>query len=411
MAETGNNTRRELKKRMRRTIRRIKKRLGLPVEQRKAAADAAAVQGKPPRRRKTAPGEEKRSLIPGGVSPLLIAVDIVLLACVVASGTLCTYTAMQSPLYSVTVNADGIETVYLSTGVTVGELINMQNIDYDPAEDILSCTADAALYDGMEIVLTRAFPVAVESEGEVTVLHMAEGTVGDALALANVVRDSDDELSHLAYADVTAGMKILHTNVEISYTTALRLISHVQEVIKDADEWESFRKVEQEGSDGERRVTQRITVKNGIEVSREIVDQTVLVPAVNEIVRVGTKIRYQTNYEGEWRRYIAPEDKPRDGVNGWKAITVYRVTAYCTGSRTATGTRPKLGTIAVNPKYIPYGTKVWVPGYGMCTAEDTGAFRNYPSPRDNAIDLWFNTEREARNWGSKYNYTILVRTG
>ena len=90
-------------------------------------------------------------------------------------------------------------------------------------------------------------------------------------------------------------------------------------------------------------------------------------------------------------------------------MEVYRVTAYCKGSRTATGTRPKLGTIAVNPKLIPYGSQIYIKGYGYGTAQDTGAFRNYAAPKNNAIDLWFNSESEARRWGSKYNMTILVK--
>lgn len=50
---------------------------------------------------------------------------------------------------------------------------------------------------------------------------------------------------------------------------------------------------------------------------------------------------------------------PRDGRGGW------------TG-KTATGTTPKIGVVAVDPNVIPLGTKLYVDGYGECVAEDTG---------------------------------------
>ena len=53
--------------------------------------------------------------------------------------------------------------------------------------------------------------------------------------------------------------------------------------------------------------------------------------------------------------------------------------------RTATGTTATAGrTIAVDPKVIPYGTKVYIEGYGYRIAEDCGGFRG------NHIDIFVN---------------------
>ena len=65
-------------------------------------------------------------------------------------------------------------------------------------------------------------------------------------------------------------------------------------------------------------------------------------------------------------------------------------------TRTATGTYPEVGTVAVNPKVIPYGTKLYIEGYGWGVAEDTGgAIR----ARTDLIDLFFLTRDEAIKWG------------
>ena len=76
---------------------------------------------------------------------------------------------------------------------------------------------------------------------------------------------------------------------------------------------------------------------------------------------------------------------------------------------TATGTRAKVGTIAVDPKIIPLGTEVYIEGlggaknYGFATAEDTGG-----AIKGKIIDLYFNTHKETVNWGrQQVNVYIL----
>lgn len=103
----------------------------------------------------------------------------------------------------------------------------------------------------------------------------------------------------------------------------------------------------------------------------------------------------------------APEkEEPVQGNNSGSYTTQMQATAYtATGNRTATGTVPKKGTIAVDPDVIPLGTELYVEGYGNGVAEDTGS-----AVKGNIIDLYMDSEQEARNWGRKnvnvtiYNY-------
>ena len=72
-------------------------------------------------------------------------------------------------------------------------------------------------------------------------------------------------------------------------------------------------------------------------------------------------------------------------------------TAYThTGYRTATGTWPSRGTIAVDPKVIPLGTRLYVDGYGEGVAVDTGGLI-----KGARIDVFMETRDEAILWGKR----------
>ncbi|MGH1037991.1 3D domain-containing protein [Bacillus wiedmannii] len=60
------------------------------------------------------------------------------------------------------------------------------------------------------------------------------------------------------------------------------------------------------------------------------------------------------------------------------------------------GKNPNIKLIAVDPKVIKLGTKVWVEGYGEAIAGDTGG-----AIKGNRIDVLFPTEKQARDWGRK----------
>ncbi len=80
-----------------------------------------------------------------------------------------------------------------------------------------------------------------------------------------------------------------------------------------------------------------------------------------------------------------------------------RATAYCTGYITSTGTKPMQGTVAVDPRMIPYGTRLYITSadgkyiYGCGVAEDTGGF--IYTAKIPQVDLYMYSEDDAINWG------------
>lgn len=74
---------------------------------------------------------------------------------------------------------------------------------------------------------------------------------------------------------------------------------------------------------------------------------------------------------------------------------------------TASGTKARPGTIAADKKYYPFGTIMYVPGYGYGRVEDTGGDITGP----NRIDLYYNTHKEALHWGRKKVKVLVYPPG
>ncbi|MDI6689076.1 MAG: 3D domain-containing protein [Actinomycetota bacterium] len=86
--------------------------------------------------------------------------------------------------------------------------------------------------------------------------------------------------------------------------------------------------------------------------------------------------------------------------------TAYCPCKICTGSgngRTATGMLAGYGVVAVDPRVIPLGTKLYISGYGEAIAGDVGR-----SIKGYRIDLCFNTHAEAARFGKRW-VTVEIR--
>lgn len=102
--------------------------------------------------------------------------------------------------------------------------------------------------------------------------------------------------------------------------------------------------------------------------------------------------------------------------NLWAAV--FKVTAYCSCEKccdkdpsdewygiTATGTKAKWGTVAVDRKVIRLGSKLRIEGFPNITfkAEDVGG-----AIKGNHIDIWFPSHKEALEFGVQKKVVYLI---
>ncbi len=147
-------------------------------------------------------------------------------------------------------------------------------------------------------------------------------------------------------------------------------------------------KVLEEGADGKKTKIVKVTYsKDGQEYSREIVSVETTLAKDKKISR-GTKIVWRT---------LDSADGP---IQYWKKMRVYAThyDSHCNGcdETTAIGLRAGKGVIAVDPSVIKLRSKVYIPGYGMAIAGDTGG-----AIKGNIIDLGFDDARTA-GWSARF---------
>ncbi|AGK98397.1 3D domain-containing protein [Clostridium pasteurianum] len=93
---------------------------------------------------------------------------------------------------------------------------------------------------------------------------------------------------------------------------------------------------------------------------------------------------------------------------GFSKVLDMEATAYSDDGFTASGYRTSrnpngYSTIAVDPRVIPLGSKVYVEGYGYAIACDTGG-----AIQGNIIDLFLPSNDEANNWGRRSVKVYIV---
>ena len=154
-------------------------------------------------------------------------------------------------------------------------------------------------------------------------------------------------------------------------------------VIEDPELEFGTKKVEKEGVKGKDLVIYENITRPGREQKIEL-DRRRIAEPVNEIVRKG----------------VAQSVLTPNGYVKYKKVIYGEATAYTWGGgasgTTSIGLWPKRGIVAVDPRQIPYYTKLYIPGYGMAIAGDTGG-----AIVGNRIDLFMDSLYECYQWGRR----------
>ncbi len=255
------------------------------------------------------------------------------------------------------------------------------------------------------IYVKRIQAVTIDNGGQLLRTGTYGETVESLLSRLNVTWDSDDTISEDLSAETYDGMTITISRRTYATESYSKTVPNTTIYQDDPDLPEGQEEVVTSGSEGEVLCTARVTYENGQEVDRKILSNQVVKAPVNQVISVGTAPVRESNGEltiGDG--VIVTEDGDVLTYTNRKTMVATAYSCEATGGYgiTATGTRARVGAIAVDPHVIPYGTRMFIVTqdgsyvYGIATAEDTG-HPDYIC--GNRIDLYYDTLAECVQFG------------
>lgn len=278
---------------------------------------------------------------------------------------------------------DGKKMAVQTFQMNVGGLLEQERVELGP-KDLVVPGEDTPLREGMQVKIIRALPVAVEVDGETRQLLTRAKTVAELLKEERIQLGKEDLVSPAPDSKLTKAGKVKIIRVSREVQEKEVPVPFAVEKRYTASLLKGQTKVLASGKKGLAVERWEVVRHDGIEKERRLVERQVVQRPVNRVVAVG--ILQSVSRGGEEVRF--------------SRVMEMRATAYTylvAGRNTASGIPPRQGIAAVDPRVIPFGTRLYVEGYGHALAADKGS-----AIKGNEIDLFFPTRAEALAWGVRY---------
>lgn len=321
---------------------------------------------------------------------------VALTLCVVCAVTIMSQAVMARNTYVIT---DGEQVIVHTTYETNPEaVLDEAGLQLGEVDTYITLTGA----DIKEITVRRGMKVTVDNCGEVIEVVSYGETVGDLFTRLAIPVLEQSVVSHPMDMELTDGMNLsIHTTMESvdSYTIAIPfeveyrqtdLLPNGQQVVLN------------EGVEGQRHRTAKVVYVNGQETERELLTDEIVTEPVNRVIAVGTGNGKPTSTQPIIGDGVIIT--PTGEVLTYTHVDTYKATSYCRtcegGQWTSTGTPTRVGVVAVDPRYIPYGTRMFIVTkdgayiYGVSTAEDCGG-----DIKNKRLDLFYETREEALAFG------------
>lgn len=310
---------------------------------------------------------------------LLIMIMIFLMLIVIITFAPCQVTVTTRSL-------DGSKTASVKTQAqSVGEL--MKELGYKENRTQISPKPSTAITDKMKITVTASVKRTAVIGGKKKTLYYYPGTVKQNLKFNNISYDRDDIISPSLTEKMRKSTHLTVKDVNVKTNDKTITVKAGDQVTLDSSlPSDTIKTIE--GNDGKAVYTYTTVYINGKRTTNKRTLKTWITKKVDHQLLLGTSKTGET------------------GKVSYSRIMTGNTTAYYSGPNAtgATGQRCHYGTCAVDPHVIPYGTRIFVEGYGIAVANDCGG-----AVKGNVIDLYMNSTAECYAWGRRNKRVYILK--
>jgi 3D (Asp-Asp-Asp) domain-containing protein/uncharacterized protein YabE (DUF348 family) len=285
---------------------------------------------------------------------------------------------------TLTTRAETVGAALASAGVRVG------------SRDVVSPSVASSVRAGMTVTVRKPVPVVVVAGRDSFPVQVVGTTVADAIAAAGLDPGAGLVTQPGLTAAIVPGMRITATDVFTRIVSRETTVPFPTVKVIDPGLRRGAVRVTVKGSPGRKMSIYESLVTGGREGKRRLRAQRVLQAPVQRVVAVGVAASSKSHSAPLLRvARMRAAEIPTGGDTMRVVATAYSAW-HGSSDRTATGVLAERGVIAVDPRVIPLGTRMYVPGYGYGIAADTGG-----AIKGARIDLCYDSESEVVAWGRR----------
>lgn len=270
----------------------------------------------------------------------------------------------------VQVNDNGAVTTFYTTAPTLGEALRQAGLIVYLG-DYVTPDLGTLVQPGWQVYIRRSRPATITVDGKTIQTRTREDTVAGVLAQEGIRLENQDYAVPPATEKLTDGMTVKITRVREEVITESEYLPY--ETVWQADPTMELdeRKVSQTGVQGVKKRQIRTRYENGREVRRALDREWIDAAPVTQLISYGTKVvvRDLTLPDGSvvkyWRKLSLL-------ATSYTAATSGKARTHPLFGKTFLGWQAGTGIVAVDPSVVNLRATLYIPGYGLGQAGDTG---------------------------------------
>lgn len=271
----------------------------------------------------------------------------------------------------ITVDEGGLPYSVFTTAPTVGESLRQADVTLYLGDRVIP-SLGSSVAPGMRVYIQRSTPATVQFDGKVMKTRTRAATVGAALSELGIALVGLDEIQPPLETKLFPDIKVSIVRVRETIEVEEEITSFETVFTPDPNLPIDQQQMVNPGAEGITRNRYRVRFEDGIQVNRVLEDRWLAQSPTDRVVAYGQRIEPKTFTAADgtqltyWRHIKMLASSYSAGTAGVSPDKSYY-------GKTFSGDPMRHGVVAVDLRVIPLRSRLYVPGYGVGDALDTGS--------------------------------------